>query len=79
MDTAGTTNDEVTRLISGVSSRALRARLGDKSPFNKSCENSAFANLGSSYANSAFSFTLEMSLSASSSAIANCCFNSNCF
>ena len=45
VDTAGTTSDEVTGVISGVSSTGLRARLGDKSPFNKSCENSASANL----------------------------------
>ena len=45
MDTAGTTNDEMTVVISGVSSRALRPRLGDKFPFHKSCENSASANL----------------------------------
>ena len=45
MDTAGTTNDEVTVVISGVSSRALRPRLGDKFPFHKSCENSASASL----------------------------------
>ena len=64
MDTAGTTSDEVTGVISGVSSTGLRARLGDKSPFNKSCENSASANLASSSANLAFSFALEMSLSA---------------
>ena len=45
MDTAGTTCDEVTQVISGVSSTGLKARLGDKYPFNKSCENSASANL----------------------------------
>ena len=62
-DTAGTMKDEVTEVISGVSSRALRARLGDKSPFNKMCENSASFNLASSSDNSAFSFVYEMSLS----------------
>ena len=48
VDTAGTTSDEVKGVISGISSTGLRARLGDKSPFNKSCENSASANLASS-------------------------------
>ena len=33
VDTAGTTNDEVTGVISGVRSTGLRAWLGDKSPF----------------------------------------------
>ena len=79
MDTDGTTSDELTGVIPGVSSTGLKVRLGDKFPFNKSCENSASANLASSSANSAFSFALEMSLSASSFANSNCRFNSNCF